>query len=290
VRAPDDLIVKAYLVRLTRDKNASLRPTDDYGRIAAGQDSGLPGHYSSRGHCRSGPLGSGSGSACPKPQTGRTSSIGCGTGAFSIGAALRGYEVLGLSWSERDQEVAGQRARLCNAHSAFDVLDVRNLDMRRDLNGKFDVAICCENVEHIMDDRKLIVDIAACLKAGGRLLLTTPYYHYRPITSGDNGLFSANEDGDHVRRGYTKAMLAELCSHANLIVEETSYCTGFLSQKSIFVQRTLSSLHPLLGWAAVLPLRIFPPLIDRLIASVTTLPYYSICIEAYKPGHLASGA
>ena len=48
--------------------------------------------------------------------------IGCGTGAFSIGAALRGYEVLGLSWSARNQEVAGYRARLCNARSAaFDV-------------------------------------------------------------------------------------------------------------------------------------------------------------------------
>jgi 2-polyprenyl-3-methyl-5-hydroxy-6-metoxy-1,4-benzoquinol methylase len=216
--------------------------------------------------------------------------IGCGTGAFSIGAALRGYEVLGLSWSERNQAIAGQRARLCNAHSAmFDVLDVRTPDTRRDLNGKYDVAICCENIEHIIDDRKLIVDIAACLKGGGRLLLTTPYYHYRPITSNDKGPFRAIEDGGHVRRGYTKAMLAELCSEANLVVEETTYCTGFLSQKSIFVQRTLSRVHPLLGWLAVLPFRIFPPLIDRLIASLTGLPYYSICIEAYKPRNLASG-
>ena len=215
--------------------------------------------------------------------------IGCGTGAFSIGAALRGYEVLGLSWSERNQQVAGQRARLCKAHSAaFDVLDVRKLDTRRDLNGRFDVAICCETIEHIIDDRKLIVDIAACLKAGGRLLLTTPYYHYRPITSSEKGPFSAIEDGGHVRRGYTKAMLAELCSHANLVIEETSYCTGFVSQKSMYVLRTLSSLHPLLGWVVVLPLRIFPPLCDRLIASVTKFPYFSICIEAYKPRHLVS--
>jgi hypothetical protein len=84
-------------------------------------------------------------------------------------------------------------------------------------------------------------------------------------------------------------MLTDLCAHANLIVKETSFCTGFVSQKSIFVQRTLSSLHPLLGWAAVLPLRIFPPLIDNFIASVTELPYYSICLEAYKPWCVADG-
>ena len=32
--------------------------------------------------------------------------IGCGSGAFSIGAALRGYNSLGLSWDERNQQVA----------------------------------------------------------------------------------------------------------------------------------------------------------------------------------------
>jgi SAM-dependent methyltransferase len=217
--------------------------------------------------------------------------IGCGTGAFSIGAALRGYDVLGLSWSERNQEVARQRARVCHAHSAaFDVLDVRRLDSRVDLTGRFDVAICCENIEHIIDDRKLIVDIAGCLKAGGRLLLTTPYQQYRPITSDDRGPFSTIEDGGHVRRGYSKAMLTELCSHADLVVEEISYCTGFLSQKSMFLLRKLSGLHPLLGWAAVLPLRILPPLLDPVIASITRFPYYCICLEAYKPRYVTNVA
>jgi 2-polyprenyl-3-methyl-5-hydroxy-6-metoxy-1,4-benzoquinol methylase len=210
--------------------------------------------------------------------------IGCGTGAFSIGAALRGYDVLGLSWDERNQTVASQRAELCNAPSAtFEVLDVRQLDSRSDLSGKYDFAICCENVEHILDDRKLIVDIAACLKPGGRLLLTTPYYHFRPITSGDMGPFVEVEDGAHVRRGYTKSMLKELCSHANLRVEDVSYCTGYLSQKAMLVLRSLSKIHPLLAWAVILPFRIVPPVFDRAVGAITRWPYYCICIEAYKP-------
>jgi 2-polyprenyl-3-methyl-5-hydroxy-6-metoxy-1,4-benzoquinol methylase len=209
--------------------------------------------------------------------------IGCGTGAFSIGAALRGYEVLGLSWDERNQAVARERAQLCNAHSAsFEVLDVRNLGSRADLKGQYDVAICCENIEHILDDRKLIFDIAACLKAGGRLLLTTPYYHYRSIGLGDMGPFLEVEDGGHVRRGYTKAMLEELCHLANLRIEATSYCTGFLSQKTMFIQRVSSRVHPLFAWAVIAPLRIIPPILDRLVADVTRWPYYSICIEACK--------
>ena len=69
--------------------------------------------------------------------------IGCGTGAFSIGASLRGYETLGLSWDERNQRLASQRAKICRAKSAaFEIVDVRCLDNRKDLINKFDYAIC----------------------------------------------------------------------------------------------------------------------------------------------------
>lgn len=210
--------------------------------------------------------------------------IGCGTGAFSIGAALRGYETLGLSWDERNQRVAGERAKICRANTAkFEVLDVRNLESRDDLIGQFDVAICLENIEHIINDKKLIIDIALCLKPGGRLLLTTPYLLLRHITDGDKGPFSKVEDGGHVRRGYTKAMVDELCNQANLITDNISYCSGFMSQKITFIQRVVSRIHPLLGWAIIIPLRFLPPLFDRFVTSLLRWPYYSICLEAYKP-------
>src|SRR5207253_6752927 len=116
--------------------------------------------------------------------------VGCGSGAFTIGAALRGYDALGLSWDERNQSVAAERARICHAESAhFEVVDARRLDERRDLNAQFDVAICCEVIEHILDDRKLMRDISMCLKPGGRLLLTTPNSNYKSITREDNGPF-----------------------------------------------------------------------------------------------------
>lgn len=210
--------------------------------------------------------------------------IGCGTGAFSIGAALRGYDVLGLSWDERNQRVAGERAEICNAKTAkFDVFDVRRLDRRDDLANNFDVAICLEVIEHIINDKKLIIDIATCLKPGGRLLLTTPYFFYRPITCCDKGPFSKIEDGSHVRRGYTKVMLEEICGHANLIPESISYCSGFLSQKVTNIQRILSKIHPLVGWGTILPFRLLPLLFDQFITSLLHWPFYSICLVAYKP-------
>jgi SAM-dependent methyltransferase len=73
--------------------------------------------------------------------------VGCGSGAFTIGSALRGYESVGLSWDHRNQQVASERAEFCR--------------------------LCLENIEHILDDRKLMRDIHACLRPGGFLLLTS---------------------------------------------------------------------------------------------------------------------
>lgn len=210
--------------------------------------------------------------------------IGCGTGAFTIGAALRGYESLGLSWDTRNQTVAGERAKLCKADSAkFQVLDVRNLDERVDFVAKYDVAICCENIEHIIGDSKLISDISTTLKPGGRLLLTTPNILYKPMSGEDKGPFSIIEDGGHVRRGYSKSMLIELCYSAGLVVEDISYCSGFFSQKLCFLQRIVTKLNPLLAWLLILPMRVVPPLLDKLMYRILSWPYYSICLEAYKP-------
>jgi SAM-dependent methyltransferase len=210
--------------------------------------------------------------------------VGCGTGAFTIGAALRGYRTLGLSFDARNQAVAGERARLCNAEQAsFEVQDVRRLDERHDLVGAFDVVVCFENIEHIRDDAKLMRDMAACLKPGGRLYLTAPYYYYKAISDGDNGPFDHAEGGWHVRRGYTVGMLQELCEQAHLVLEESDYCVGFLSQKLTGMRRRLAEVNELAAWAATLPFRAFPPLVDPLLKPVLKWPAYSICISAYKP-------
>ena len=156
--------------------------------------------------------------------------IGCGNGSFTIGASLRGYNSLGLSWDDSNQETANLRAKTCNVKNAnFEILDVRVLGSRKDLAGQFDVAICLENIEHIINDQKLIDDITTCLKPGGKLLLTTPNYHLIPLTDDDAGPFLEIEDGRHVRRGYTSEMIKELCENANLELKEItfSFCPGF---------------------------------------------------------------
>lgn len=209
--------------------------------------------------------------------------VGCGTGAFTTGASLRGYHCVGLSWDTRNQTTATERAQLSGVKNIeFPIQDVRTLHERTELIGKYDIAICFETIEHVLDDKKLISDIYACLKPGGLMFLTTPSYFYRPISPREQGPFSEFEDGWHVRRGYTATMIKELCDAAGFKVEEIDYCSGFFSQKVTAIMRIFNKMG-IVGWVLTLPLRLLPLLFDNIVRKITGWPNYSIAVVAYRP-------
>lgn len=209
--------------------------------------------------------------------------VGCGSGAFTIGTAKRGYNSLGLSWDERNQTIAEKRARIGGADKAkFEICDVRQLADRQHLIGQFDVVLCCENIEHIIDDFKLMDAMANCLKPGGRLLLTSPYLRRLPQSSMDFGPFPDFEDGRHVRRGYNRSMLAEMCQHAGLAVEEFSFISGPVSQLGAWLLWKFGYIHPVVGWLVILPLRPLAILLDPLLTRLFGFTAYCIGVEAYK--------
>jgi hypothetical protein len=114
-------------------------------------------------------------------------------------------------------------------------------------------------------------------------LLTAPNLEYRAINKEDNGPFSTTETGWHVRRGYTRAMILELCDRSGFVADEISYCTGIVSQKVCHLWRVVGKLDSRLGWLTLLPLRPLPLLFDRPLDWLLRWPAYSICLSAYRP-------
>ena len=82
--------------------------------------------------------------------------VGCGSGAMTIASAKLGFQSLGLSWDIINNNKAENRAKISSIDNVqFSICDVRNLDTRIDLINQFDVIICTENIEHIINDQKL---------------------------------------------------------------------------------------------------------------------------------------
>ena len=210
--------------------------------------------------------------------------VGCGSGAFTLGAAKLGYRALGLSWDERNNAEAKLRAKVLHLdhNASFDVLDVRRLDQLETNRGEYSFVVNCENIEHIVDDSKLIKDAYDLLVPGGRLLLTTPNYYFKALDRGDDGPYEPIEDGRHVRRGYSRIELIELLEFHGFLVETVEYCSGYFSQKITSLLRALSRVSGPIAWVIALPLRVLPGVFDRPRATGNP-PGFSICVVALKP-------
>jgi SAM-dependent methyltransferase len=219
-----------------------------------------------------------------KPGNLRTLDAGCGSGAFAMYAAKRGNEVLGISFDERNNEVAVKRAELLKIKNIrFMAGDLRKLDELSPEIGKFDQIICFETIEHILGDEKLVRDFADLLKPGGKLLITAPYKHYYKRLLGDDkeGL-SINEDGGHVRWGYTHDEMENIFNKAGLIMDKKEYVSGIISQLLIaFYRFLLGKTNHKIAWVISFPFRIFL-ILDPLITDLFGFPHLSIAVTGKK--------
>jgi SAM-dependent methyltransferase len=215
------------------------------------------------------------------PQGKRVLDVGCGSGPFSLALAARGYSVLGLDSNPNVVEKATIRAHHCRLPASFVFADGRRLDEHEELKEQFDIVVCCEVIEHIIDDARFLRALATPLKIGGQLLLTTPNYDFRAITPDDDGPYATAETGGHVRRGYRAADLQALCVEAGFSTPTISYCSGLLSQKVTWFMRHANHASTRVAWGMTLPLRILP-LLDGAFGAWISWPPFSICVDARR--------
>jgi hypothetical protein len=108
--------------------------------------------------------------------------------------------------------------------------------------------------------------------------VTTPYRHHVLAYKEE---ISPEEDGGHVRPGYTHEELAELLGGAGFRVTSGAFLSGAVSQWNNNLMHRLNGTYRHLGWGLTFPLRILRPL-DRPITRLTSRPYLAIGVVAVR--------
>jgi SAM-dependent methyltransferase len=214
----------------------------------------------------------------------RTLDAGCGNGGFSFQAARRsGGQVLGVSDNPAAIAKAARRAGVLGAENVtFRAFDLRRHDRYPEL-GEFDQILLLETVEHVVDDGGLVRALAARLREGGRLLLTTPSHDHAPLFGEGRHLSGGIEDGRHVRWGYSAGDLRALVEDAGLRLAYVAPVSGALMRTTTSLMWRLSRV---LGRPAALaltaPLRLLAP-IDPLLTRLLGLPSHCWGVVAFRP-------
>lgn len=104
-----------------------------------------------------------------------------------------------------------------------------DLDTAWDI-GKFDLVICFEVIEHLIEDARLFRRLCTQVAPNGRLLLTTPSSPFvRRMDRFMPGFASTTpvQNGDHVRIGYDVAELQAMAADNNMVIESVDWLSRF---------------------------------------------------------------
>ncbi len=196
----------------------------------------------------------------PAKENGKLLDVGCGNGWSLFLSCKFKYNVIGLSHSKEDIEKILKKSTLINKSVNAIVAEVKDLD-KLFLNNFFDVIINLENIEHIIDAKKLIQDISSKLNDGGLLYLTTPNLLHKKLIGDTLIKQFPIEDGNHVVRGYSIQRLKKLLEKNNLYIISKSFLTGPFSIFLINLNRRYNFMYLRFFIA---PMIILANLLDRV--------------------------
>lgn len=211
----------------------------------------------------------------------RTLDAGCGVGTFAIYASTIGNECVGIDASEQIHTARNWATILGLSDIEFVHIDIRELEKYTDQLGQFDQILCLETIEHILDDKKLLRDLSVLLKAGGRLLLTTPWKYHKPLVNEMANIRPYETGGGHVRFGYTHDEMKELFERCGLDVTVSEYVIGFISQQLDNFEYLVRERYHLIARFVAYPLRVFQ-IFDDGVTRYLDYPYVSLGVVGVK--------
>ncbi|MFH0989454.1 MAG: class I SAM-dependent methyltransferase [bacterium] len=136
--------------------------------------------------------------------------VGCGTGAL-LEMFSEQYTAYGTDTSPLAIEFCRKRGLANAILGTLD--DLPNPELRYDLIAALDV------IEHLEDDRGLLLQINTLLKPDGALILTVPAYQW---------MWSSHDDLNHHKRRYTKPQLQHLLASTGYSIDFISYYNTLL--------------------------------------------------------------
>jgi SAM-dependent methyltransferase len=181
-----------------------------------------------------------------------TLDAGCGNGAFVFQAFKLRNEVLGINldpYQVKRCEEYRDYVGINSLHCQFKVYNIYDL---LSLNQKFDQIICFETLEHLKKDEEVIAIFRDILKPSGVLHICTPRGNRRPYFG---EVLSEDEDGGHVRLGYTFKIFEEMLGRHNLVVTHKDSAIGFFSLK---IEETINYIEKIV-------FKNFPELIREIL-------------------------
>jgi 2-polyprenyl-6-hydroxyphenyl methylase/3-demethylubiquinone-9 3-methyltransferase len=160
----------------------------------------------------------------------RAADVGCGGGLLSEALARAGADVTAIDLAPEVIEVAKLHLHETNASLATPLaIDYRlcgSRDLASSAPATFDAVCCMELIEHVPDPAALVADLAAMLKPGGTLFMSTlnrtPASFVTAII-GAEYVARLLPRGTHDYRQFLRpSELAALLRHAGLALDEVS--------------------------------------------------------------------
>lgn len=154
----------------------------------------------------------------------RVADVGCGGGLLSEALARAGASVTGIDLSEKVIDIA--RLHLHESQLSVDYQVQSSADLAAGEPASFDVVCCLEMIEHVPDPAALVNDLAAMLKPGGRLFMSTinrtPAAFGAAIVGAEYVMRMLPRGTHHYARFLKPSELGRLLRHAGLELDDVS--------------------------------------------------------------------
>jgi 2-polyprenyl-6-hydroxyphenyl methylase/3-demethylubiquinone-9 3-methyltransferase len=154
----------------------------------------------------------------------RVADVGCGGGLLSEALARAGAKVTGIDLSHKVIDIA--KLHLYESNLSVDYRVQSSVDMAAAEPEAYDAVCCMELIEHVPDPTALVADLAAMLKPGGWLFMSTlnrtPASFGAAILGAEYIMRMLPKGTHHYAQFLKPSELGRLLRHAGLELEEVT--------------------------------------------------------------------